>query len=55
VPTLRAGTLAHPTYATADRPSATDAGAGGTVYDVTLRKLITSNGTDWFDQSGAAV
>ena len=38
--------------ATADRPSATDAGIGFTYFDTTLGKMIVSNGTDWVNMDG---
>jgi len=49
------GVLVHKAYATADRPSAVDAGVGATIYDSTLHKPIHSDGAVWRDALGTAV
>lgn len=40
------------TYATAERPSAPDAGPGAMIYDTTLSKPVFSDGTTWRDAGG---
>jgi hypothetical protein len=42
-------------YTTAARPTAASAGAGAMILDTTLRKILTSNGTNWADQTGTVV
>jgi hypothetical protein len=42
-------------YTTAARPTAASAGAGAIILDTTLRKILTSNGTNWADQTGTVV
>lgn len=42
-------------YATASRPAASTAGAGGMVWDSTLGKPIWSDGTNWKDATGTTV
>lgn len=42
-------------YATADRPSAADAGVGAAYYDTTLSKPGWSDGTDWRDAAGTII
>lgn len=42
-------------YTTATRPTAADAGANAMILDTTLRKILTSNGTNWADQTGTPV
>ena len=44
-----------PAVTTANRLSATNAGAGGVCLDTTLGKLIFSDGTNWKDSTGATV
>ncbi|MDP9986454.1 3D (Asp-Asp-Asp) domain-containing protein [Arthrobacter oryzae] len=44
-----------PSFTTAGRPSAATAGVGSKVYDKTLFKTITSDGTNWRDETGAIV
>lgn len=43
------------TYTTAERPSASDAGAGATIFDTTLGKPVFSNGSTWVAESGDGV
>ena len=40
---------------TANRPSASDAGAGFTYFDTNLGKMIVSNGTTWVNMDGTAL
>lgn len=40
---------------TANRPTASTAGAGAVMFDTTLGKQITSNGTAWVDATGTSV
>jgi hypothetical protein len=49
------GAMKPGAYSTSSRPSASAAGAGGMIYDLTLRKPIWSDGSTWRDASGAAV
>jgi hypothetical protein len=42
-------------YATADRPSATQLGPGATIFDLDLSKPVFSDGAVWRDAMGTAV
>jgi len=47
--------ISLPSFTTAGRPSAATAGIGSKVYDKTLFKTITSDGTNWRDETGTIV
>ena len=42
-------------FSTAQRPAATAVNAYSSIFDITLKKVLTSDGTNWYDQSGAIV
>ena len=50
-----AGVHVWPSYTTANRPTAANAGVGGACFDTTLGKPIWSDGTNWKDATGTTV
>jgi len=42
-------------FSTAQRPAATAVNAYSSIFDITLKKVLTSDGTNWYDQAGTLV